>query len=104
MPKIFVLNNGGHDLTRAKEYGEIISITEGNISLLSTDRIEQEIMDCLKKNDYDPGVDYILPSGSVVIGIIAGIIIGAAYPPSTLMRMLLWDAKSRTYKKRDLII
>ena len=31
MPKVFIINNSGHDFTEAKKFGELVSMTRGRI-------------------------------------------------------------------------
>lgn len=55
MPNVFVVNDSGHDFSKAEEFGEIVMLTEGIIGkfqITSMFRIMEEHLKDSKSNDY----------------------------------------------------
>lgn len=63
--KVYVVNKSGHDLSAANKYGELVFLTEGKVNIFATDRLLKELEEKLKNSSLN---DYLLVSGSVVLG------------------------------------
>lgn len=94
--KVFVLNYAGHNLEDAEKYGKLIHLTLGNLSFDDTDRIRFNIDLSLRQNCFDAEKDYVLLSGSVVLGYLLGRIL-----QHKDVKLLIWDAKNRKYIIRN---
>ena len=69
--RIFVVSTGRHDISQAKEFGEIIPLTEGTISL---NMVELSAQISNKLSDFNTE-DYILLSGNLVANFIVGMVL-----------------------------
>jgi hypothetical protein len=95
--RIFVLNYAGHDLEDAKRFAdEFVYLTEGNLHFKDLDRMKFTISQELTRARFDPDHDFILLSGSVILGYLLGRILDEYH-----IKLLLWDAKTRTYSLRE---
>lgn len=68
MPKVYIINKGGHDHTDAERFGELIYLSEGLMSRYGTTQIYRQFAKILSKSSPD---DYILPTGLSTMGHIA---------------------------------
>ena len=73
MPKVFVLNRGAHDYTKAGRFGELVYISDGMLSKLSTGIMYRMLNEHLAQSEPD---DYIVLSSlttlcSIACGIMA---------------------------------
>lgn len=57
MPKVFVVNNGGHDYTEAMAFGELVFCTKGSLDRNDTAQMFRELTDALEDARMD---DYLL--------------------------------------------
>ena len=72
MKKIFVPNRGCHDLSGAKEFGELVYMSEGPINRYAVSRIYREFIYHLCDSKPE---DYILVTGlTVMVGIAMAIL------------------------------
>jgi hypothetical protein len=95
-PKVFVLNYAGHNLEDAKRFGQVINLTEGNFHFEDIDRMKYTMVEKLTSNGFDPDRDYLLLSGSVILGYLIGRALDAG-----MIKLLLWDAKNHKYVQRE---
>ena len=68
MPKIYVVNKGGHDYSDAKRFGELHFLSEGPISKYAVSKIYREFAMILREST---NLDYILLTGLTVMACIA---------------------------------
>jgi len=102
-PRVFILNFDGHDFEPAKEYSEkLINITEGRQNIFSTDRLKYNIKKFLVEKNYNPEIDFLIPSGSPIVAFIAGLVCRELYEHDNI-RLLIWNAKDRRYHLRDIV-
>lgn len=102
--KIFVANYGIHmeeGLQQLKKDGyDIVQLTEGNVDVFATDRLEYNLKESLTNNNINEN-DYLLLSGSPVICSIAATLIKSM---TGKLNLMIWGAKSKDYKKRDNVL
>jgi hypothetical protein len=92
MPRVYVVNFAGHDLTEAVQYGDLRYLTEGkDCNIFDVKQVICNMKEILADADDD---DYLLLSGSPVLNIIAFSIL-----VNWLGRIniLIFNAKTRTY-------
>lgn len=94
MPKVFVINNSGHDYSKAKRFGELVFLTEGKVDGYAINKNYRELADKLK--DVREG-DYILVTSLASLNCITGWIIGQLNLPLNLLIF-----KEDKYLKRKL--
>ncbi len=57
MPKVYVVNRGGHDYSAAERYGDLVFCTEGSLSKYDVGQMYREVDESMQ--DSEPG-DFIL--------------------------------------------
>lgn len=87
MNKVYIVNFAGHNYQQAEEYGEIVPVTIGYVSLGSMDRILFDIITGIKDSSPE---DWLLPSGLIPVNLMAGAIWMRMHGK---LKMLLWDRK-----------
>lgn len=68
MPTVFIANKSFHDYTRASQFGNLVSLTVGNVDLKATDRLEERIQHGLRNSEPD---DILLLGGAPIIATLA---------------------------------
>ena len=96
MSRVFVLNYSGHNVTSAEDFGELIYLTEGDINIWDTDRVNYLISKRLQNYNYDPKEDFVALSGNLVLGYVLGNILGQY----DAVNLLIWDSVRRKYFPR----
>ena len=76
MNKVFAVNDSGHDFSQAKEYGELIMLTEGIIGKYQITSMYRTMEDQLRSSKPD---DYILMCGPSVMQSVACAIFAAKH-------------------------
>jgi hypothetical protein len=101
MPKVYIINKGGHDFSAARAFGEIVYLSEGLFSPFSVDRMYREFAKHLKHSSPD---DYILSTGLSIMNSIACAMF--AHKHDGTLNLLLYRNKeyiSRTLKLGELL-
>ena len=68
MPKVYVINKGGHDYSEANKYGELHFLSEGPISKFAVSKIYRDFAMSLREST---PADYILLTGLTTMACIA---------------------------------
>ena len=68
MPKVFVVNRGGHNHTDAERFGKLIFLSTGTINRYAVSQMYRQFVDHLKDSTED---DYILITGLSVMASVA---------------------------------
>jgi hypothetical protein len=96
MSRVFVVNFSGHNIYPAKQYGDIVVLTEGKANIFNVDRMKYDFLVEMKDITKD---DYILLAGSPILNALACMIsmhkIGEC-------NVLIYDAKDGVYAKRNI--
>ncbi len=71
--KVFVVNKGAHDYSKAEQHGELVFISEGHLRPLGTGFMYRKLMQFLTKSNTS---DLLLISGLPVMNVIAAGILG----------------------------
>jgi hypothetical protein len=93
---IFIPNKSNHNYDASKQFGTLVSVTEGNKDLYNLNGLMRE-MDILYESHSD---DYILISGAPIINIIACSIFASLHGR---LNLLLFK-KDQTYCERKIVI
>jgi hypothetical protein len=97
VPKIYVVNRGGHDLSPALKYGgPIIYMTEGQQNRFAVAAMYRKFADVLEESSSD---DYLLPTGLANMNLIAGSCF--AYKHGRLNLLLFKDGR---YVERKVLL
>jgi hypothetical protein len=94
--KIFVVSTGRHDISQAEEYGEVIALTEGTISLNMSD-LAASLSDKLKDFNQE---DYILLSGNLAANFVAGMVMGMKQ--FQFVKVLIYNSKKLKYFEKTI--
>lgn len=95
MPKVYVINDSGHDYAEAEKFGELVYLTEGKVASYATTQHYRVFVEKMK--DATPN-DYILVTSLASMNAIAGWIMGTLGFP---LNLLLF--KDNTYVVRRLM-
>jgi hypothetical protein len=96
MPTVHVVNwNAGHDYQPAERYGELVKLTEGQVSIFATDRLLERLARGLVA--FDPQQDYLLLSGNMVVNALALMLLAWRFPR---LRLLVFDNRRDVYVPR----
>lgn len=99
MPRVFVVNRSGHDITSVHSVvrdAVVIDLSEGSVNIFNTDRVIRDFG--LKMHDSAPD-DYLLLSGSITINIVA---FGILLEKHGVVNTLLWHAREGRYVPRSI--
>jgi hypothetical protein len=96
--RVFVLNDGGQDYTPAKEYGELIFCTEGELNKFDISAMYRQLNNFLDGSDCD---DYIVLTSLSSLCSVACAIMAAMHGE---VHLLIYDVKTRRYVSRDLML
>ncbi len=96
MAKVYVVNYTNHDYSKAKQYGELVYITKGKLSIFKTNTVRAMLEKGLVKFTKD---DYLLISGPAIVNVMAAIIL---YNKLNTVKFLVFDAKQQDYVVRHL--
>ena len=97
-PKVFIVNQAGHDFAEAEKFGDLVSITEGNINVFRPDRSLFTIKQALAPLAEN---DYLLLSGNTFGNAMAAIVAAATVK---ILNILVYDAKNQRYLHHKLDI
>lgn len=96
MPKVFVVNDGGHDYSDAERFGELVFCTEHVIRKDDTAQMFRELSESLSWAQSD---DYLLVSSLTSLCMIAAGIMGDKFGE---LHLLIF--KDGQYVSRDIIL
>ena len=65
--KVFIPNKGGHDYSRAAEFGEIVFVTEGTQNRFAVANLYRAFIDAMVDSDK---MDYFVPSSMNILNAI----------------------------------
>jgi hypothetical protein len=92
-PKVYIVNQAGHDFEAAEKFGDLVSITEGNINVFRPDRSLFTIKQSLTSFTEN---DYLLLSGNTFGNAMAAIVAACTLRVPNL-NLLVYDAKNQRY-------
>lgn len=94
MPTVWIPNKAGHDFSLAERYGNLQSITEGNINLVQVDRLLYTIAGKLSSAESH---DLLILSGHVVLCLLSACILLTKFG---FVNLLIFNAKTGGYTQR----
>jgi len=97
-PKVYIVNQAGHDFEAAKLFGDLVTITEGNINVFRPDRSLFTIKQALTTFAEN---DYLLLSGNTFGNALAAV---QAASLVKVLNILVYDAKNQKYLHHKLDI
>lgn len=95
MPRVWVVNESGHNFEAAEEYGELVPLTQGKVNIFNTERLYAEFQE--KMRNLQPE-DWILLSGNMVLNILATMV---ALKRQGEVRILIYDVINKEYVPRE---
>lgn len=93
--KVYVVNQAGHDISKAEQLGQIIILTEGQVNIFATDRILQDLKEKMSGINKE---DYILLAGYSLLNVLACLIM---LTKTGVLNVLLYNFKTKEYIKRQ---
>lgn len=98
MSKVYVVNNSGHDYTKAKSYGELVYLSEGRMNRFKLNNMYRQFAEVMEDSSEE---DYILVTGLAQMVAIAASI--QAYKFGKV-NFLLYSHRDDDYVPRELTI
>lgn len=71
MPRVYIVNNGGHDYSDAIRYGELVFCTEGTVNKFNTSQMVRQFTEAFR--DSEPEDYIVLTSLSIMCSIACSI-------------------------------
>lgn len=94
MAKVFVVNDSGHDFSKAKRFGELVPITQGKINIYQPQRDLIEVEKCL--GEFSNKEDYLLLSGNTLGNMLVALTLFVMLKVKSIM-LLVYDTKTQDY-------
>lgn len=88
MSNVYIVNFAGHNYTEASKFGELKMLTEDDVNTSRFDRLLNKFTKLLTDSSPD---DYILPSGRLVLNVIAAIVM---YNLHGEAKFLIWNGRA----------
>lgn len=99
MSRVFLGNWHGHDVTELERFGDLNFLTKGKVDIWSPSQLAFDMLEEADLKNFDSKNDYYVPSGSVVINFIVGMLLGSRGIDS--VKLLIFDAVNQKYVLRD---
>ena len=97
MRQVLILNKSSHDFSEAKEFGELVYLTEGKLDRFAVNSIyrtvEQAIMDSDKR-------DYIVPCSLNILNIVVCSMFVARH---NRLNLLIYNGFKKKYLERNIL-
>ena len=97
---IYITNQNGYNFSRAKKFlvdgGEFKYLSQGKSAMINTHKTWRNMKVDLSKITEN---DWIIPCGNVALNQMVGFYVGIRLG---VLRLLIFDARSETYKPREL--
>jgi len=100
-PKVYVVNKGTHDYSKATTYGDLIYLTEGYYNLLSIGKIYRTILPVLKQSGPD---DLILLCGPTIMNSLVCSMMAVKHGHLNLLLFLTSREGTTNYRKRTVLL
>ena len=98
LPRVFVpIRTDRYDISQAGKFGEIIYLSDENISPFNINEVVWKFINSLR-NNFNPEVDYICMTGNSLILCWLSTAISILYPK---VKILLYDSRSEDYQVRE---
>jgi hypothetical protein len=81
-PKVFVINDSGHDFSGAKSYGKLVFLSKGKVASLPINKYYRHFADKMKDITEH---DYILITSLASLNCVAGWVVGSKGLPLNLL-------------------
>lgn len=96
MSKVFVINQSGHDFSKAEKYGELVFLSEGKINPFKVNNMYRQFSS--KMDNCQPD-DYILVTGLSQLCMIAA---GIQVHKHGKVNMLIYSSRDDDYVPREI--
>jgi hypothetical protein len=100
MPNVFVVSNGGHDFSKAKQFGPLIFLSSGTVNKFHITEMAREFAAILSISEPE---DYLVLNGPTVMSCVACSIMAQLHGK---LNLLLWkkgqDNNLDHYERRTL--
>lgn len=92
MPKVYVANLGGHDVSDAKRFGELVFLTTRGYKPKDLERVAFEVTGHLQR--FNPDEDYFLPVGQDLLNLTCMWVLAKKFDT---IPVLFWEFRERRY-------
>lgn len=98
MQKVYIVNRSSHDFSPAKDFGELVFMSEGRLNRYSPNDMARTFLEAMSKSDPN---DYILPCSLNIANIVAGAVFTAKHGR---LNLLIFKPRTNDYVERVLIL
>ena len=98
MSRVFLAEpNGRYDLTAAREFGDIVYLSDQSMNPFDTATVVDKLETALIQAGFKPDEDYICMTGQSLTVAMLLAVAAATYP---MVRLLMFDARGSNYRER----
>lgn len=98
MPKVYVVNNSGHDFTPAERFGDIVFLSEGRMNRFKINSMYRQFVERMEDSSSE---DYILVTGLIQMNVIAASIQAHKHGR---VNLLIYSDKNQDYEPREIVL
>ncbi len=100
-PKVYVVNKGTHDYSKALTYGDLVYLTEGYYNLLSIGKIYRTVLPTLNHSSPE---DLILLCGPTIMNSLVCSIMATKHGHLNLLLFVSSKDGEANYRKRTILL
>ena len=82
MPNVYVVNKSAHDFSEAKDYGNVVFLSEGIMNRYSVNNMHRLFTEVMKDSKEE---DYIVPCSLQIMNLIAGAVFAVKHKKLNLL-------------------
>jgi hypothetical protein len=95
-PNIYVTNRAAHDFTSARDFGDLVFLTEGLVDKFKTNKLYRLMKPIIESSEPE---DFILVSGLTILSCIACAMFAVKHER---LNLLIYDGRTHDYEPRRL--
>jgi len=100
LAKVYIVNKSIHDYSAAKEYGDLVFLSEGNMDRFSTSKAYRKFIPILEYSSED---DFLMVSGMSMLCIVAAFILGQRHDRLNLLLFKPKKGGKKEYLERIIL-
>ena len=101
MPKVYIINKGGHNHHDAERFGELVFLSQGTVNRYAVSQMYRQFVEQLKDSSED---DYILQTGLSVMASVACSIFARIHGRLNLLLFKTQSGEEGRYVERTIMI
>lgn len=98
MPNVYIPNRSGHDFSGAKNFGDLVFVTDGRIEKFRINNMYRIVVEKLEGSHPD---DFIMATGLTQINVVLASVFAFKHGR---LNLLIYDVKTDTYVPRKIVL